>query len=292
MPDRRTWPSLLRNAALLLLTRAPQERRAALRRVASAGGAGRFARSLRGDQVVVAGLARGMRFPAGAVPLDHVHAHSILRGSLEVPVQEALRRTIAPGAVFFDVGANIGFFSLLGARLVGAEGRVVAFEPVPESAASIRASGSLNGFEHLEVRDVAVADRSGQGELCVVEDASWSRLTTYREHELMTRQAIVTVVTIDELVEAGEVPIPDVIKIDVEGAELEVLAGMGRLIESRQPTIICELHVTNVEFARLMHSHGYAVENLDGPELIAEAGPNVHALARPSSGDQTRPAST
>lgn len=287
MENGFSWPSVVRTTVLLALTRLSQQRRAALKRVACIPLLRRFLRLVDGERFIAAGLTRGMRLPPGAVPLDHVHAHSILRGTLEVSVQEALRRTLAPGAVFYDVGANIGFFSLLAARLVGRTGRVIAFEPVPESAESITAASSLNGFGWVGVEQVALGAQAGQGELCVVEDASWSRLMSYGQHALTTQKLPVVVAKLDDLITSNHVPVPDVIKIDVEGAELEVLDGMSQLIEVHQPIIICELHVTNHEFARRMSRYGYRAENLDGPEPIDEAGPNIHVLARPRSRGRT-----
>lgn len=212
--------------------------------------------------------------------MDHVHAHSILRGTLEVPVQEALRRTLGPGAVFYDVGANIGFFSLLAARFVGPTGRVIALEPVPESAASIRANAAANSFDWIEVHQLAAAAESGLAEFCVVADASWSRLMRYGLHSRTERKLEVEGTTLDELIQDRLLPIPDVIKIDVEGAELEVLEGMSRTMQSHQPTIICELHVTNEAFITFTRDHGYSAENLDGSGSIACAGPNIHVIAR------------
>jgi hypothetical protein len=72
-----------------------------------------------------------------------------------------------------------------------------------------------------------------------------------------------------------------VIKIDVEGSELDALEGMRRTLERHRPVVVCELHETNSGFVELMGSLGYLVENLDGPEPVLEAGP-VHALARPA----------
>jgi hypothetical protein len=72
-----------------------------------------------------------------------------------------------------------------------------------------------------------------------------------------------------------------VIKMDAEGAELDILAGASQTLARHRPAIVCELHATNDGFVELMESAGYRVENLDGPEPVREAGPDVHALALP-----------
>nr|MBA3749059.1 FkbM family methyltransferase [Solirubrobacterales bacterium] len=71
------------------------------------------------------------------------------------------------------------------------------------------------------------------------------------------------------------------VKIDVEGAELDVLAGMARLLRDARPIVVCEMHGRNAEFCAAMEAAGYAVCNLDGPEPVAQAGVNVHALCTP-----------
>ena len=96
----------------------------------------------------------------------------------------------------------------------------------------------------------------------------------------MREEIDVTVVSIDELVAAGAIPPPNVVKIDTEGAELQAIEGMRATIERHRPAIVCELHDTNAEFCALMESLGYVLTNLDGPEPVATAGP-VHALALP-----------
>lgn len=270
----------MRSFGLLLLTRlTPSQRRAIL------DDARPFLRSaagwLDGERVIATGLAGGVRLASGTPPFDHVHAHSILRGTLEPPVQEGLRRTLAPGAVFYDIGANVGFFSLLAAAIVGPTGRVIAFEPVIESAAAIRACAAINQFGSIDVHQSAVGAENDLVDLCVVDDAAWSHLIARGRHPATRRIDRVAMVRIDDLIESSDLPPPAVIKIDVEGAELDVLAGMTETLTVHRPTVICELHATNREFAAIMASHGYSTENLDDTTDIVDAGPNVHVLARP-----------
>jgi FkbM family methyltransferase len=214
--------------------------------------------------------------------IEHAHCGLIVRGDLEVPVQEALRRTLAPGAVLYDVGANIGFFSLVGARLAGPEGRVYAFEPVAANAAAIRRNMELNGVGNVRVVERALSDAPGRARLQLVEDLSWSRLEATGAHPLTTEIVEVELATVDDLVATGEVPPPAAVKIDVEGSELEVLRGMEETIRGQGPAIVCELHGTGAAFAELMRSFGYAVQNLDGTGPVEASDALGHALALPS----------
>jgi FkbM family methyltransferase len=228
------------------------------------------------------GYAGGLAFDLRWLPISHAHLGSIAGGNLESAVQEAMVRHLPRGGVFFDIGANLGFFSLLAAHHSGLEeGRVVAFEAAPDNAEAIRVNAALNRVPNIEVICAAVADRAGRGRLQIVDDQSWSKLVQFGEHPFTERVIDVKCVAIDELVSSGRVPPPTVVKIDVEGAELEVVAGMRETIAAHRPAIICELHDTHAAFADAMQACGYRVINLEGTAPIREAGASAHALALP-----------
>ena len=283
---RQELTGRLRNGATHVITGLPEERRTQLARRMRAGRASRaLLRTASGWYArapvpIAGGIGHLLVVSTADLPLDHAHAGLIVRGTLEPPVQEALRRLLAPGDVFYDIGANVGFFTLLGARLVGPAGRVVAFEPVPWCARAVGNNIDLNGFEHAQIRAEAVGDADGVARLLVVGEASWSHLESTGRHADVRDEIDVAVVALDSLVGAGTLPPPDVLKIDTEGAELHVLEGARATIDRHRPAIVCELHDTNEAFVALMDELGYVTTNLDGPQDVAGAGP-VHALAQP-----------
>ncbi len=208
------------------------------------------------------------------LPLMHIQAYGLVRGTLEPGVQEALRRLVAPGSVVWDVGANLGFFSLLAARL-GAS--VEAFEPLPGAAAALRSNVALNGMDGaVRVHERAAGAAAGRAPLLVVDEGSWSHLAVRGPHLRAVGTVEVEVAALDELA----LPAPAVVKLDVEGSELAVLQGMRATLAAARPAVICELHATNAEVTEFLEDAGYAVENLDGPAPVREAGP-VHVLGRP-----------
>lgn len=235
----------------------------------------------RGECVVLHGAGAGLRLPARAVAPTHAHARLILTGHLDVAVQEALRRTVPAGGVVYDIGANVGFFALLAARLAGPEGRVIAFEPIAEVAALAREAALRSDLgDRVEVRVAAVGERAGSVVMCVVAQGGiWSHVATREPHSATTERREVAQVSLDDAVAAGAPP-PDVIKIDVEGAEDDVLRGARHVLAEHRPVVVCELHGTNDEVADLLEEAGYAIEPLDGPLPVREAGPS-HVLARP-----------
>ncbi|MEJ7797007.1 MAG: FkbM family methyltransferase [Solirubrobacteraceae bacterium] len=283
---RQVLTGRLRNGATHVITGLPDERRLELARRLRAGRASRaLLRTAAGwygraPVPITGGLGHLLRVSTADLPLDHAHAGLIVRGTLEPPVQEALRRLLSPGDVFYDIGANVGFFTLLGARLVGPSGRVVAFEPLPWCARAVARNIQLNGFEHAQIRAEAVADADGSARLLVVGEASWSHLESTGRHADVRAEIDVAVVALDTLVAAGAIPPPDVLKIDVEGAELQAIEGARETIARHRPAIVCELHDSNEAFVALMDELGYVTTNLDGPAAVAGAGP-VHALAQP-----------
>jgi FkbM family methyltransferase len=234
--------------------------------------AGGFLR--RRDSVVTHGPAAGLRFnPAGT----HI---GYALGTAEPLVQRALVEHLRPGDVFYDAGANVGFFTVLGARLVTPKGRVVAFDPVPSNAQSLRRNVELNGFRNVTVLERALGDTSGSAVLEVGVQTGHSRLKSFGTPPDHAASITVPVVSIDDVVRTEEVPPPDFAKIDVEGAEVAVLKGMRETMFEHRPKIICEVHGTLAEFRELMNQNQYRVIVLEAS--MADELPNtVHALALP-----------
>jgi FkbM family methyltransferase len=231
----------------------------------------------RGELAILGGLAARMRIEARTFAPSGAQAYAVLTGTHEIQVQQALVRSVRAGDHVWDVGSNIGYLALVAARIVGPGGRVVAIEPDAGCAAAIRTNAALNGLATIEVVEAAASDRSGVADLVVVRDRLWTRLASVGDHHEGERRVEVRTVALDDV----EGPPPTIVKIDVEGAELDVLAGMTRLLRDARPLVICEMHGRNAEFCATMDAAGYDVGNLDGPEPVHEAGVNVHALCTP-----------
>jgi FkbM family methyltransferase len=159
-------------------------------------------------------------------------------GTTEPLVQQALADSLEPGLVCYDLGANVGFFTLLAANIVGQTGFVYAAEPMPTVATELRENVALNSLANVEIVEAAICDKVGEATLFEGATELNARLD-YKPG----RKALppVKTTTVDALVQAGKRP-PDVVKIDVEGAEFAVLRGMVNTISSRHPTLIIEVH--------------------------------------------------
>jgi FkbM family methyltransferase len=150
-----------------------------------------------------------------------------------------------PGDVFLDIGAYIGLYSLLAAKIVGSTGRVVAFEPYPGSREILTKNISLNRLEAIvAVESYAVGNEAGARELRAAGVCSANTLTPTSVKAFGEGQAVsavpVSMITLDEYCQRRQI-FPTCIKIDVEGWELEVLRGMEQLLRS-DAIVVCEMH--------------------------------------------------
>lgn len=231
------------------------------------------------SQVVVIrhGLGTGLRFDAGGANPGYA------LGTTEPLVQSTLEARLHAGDIFYDIGANVGFFSVLGARLVGPTGTVYAFEPFPANAASLRRNVQLNGFHHVTVIEAALSRTAGEGWLVVGEEPTWGRLASGGASRMPHGWVRVPLMAIDDLVDRGTIAPPALVKIDVEGAELDVVAGMTETIRRHRPVIICEMHGRNKEYGALMRELNYEVRTLGVDLPVEDARWDVHTLATPGA---------
>jgi len=205
---------------------------------------------------IVRGLASGYRIcvsPAGNL--------AYLLGMAEPHLQRAIRQYVAPGDTVYDVGANLGYVSLALAKRVGPEGRVFAFEPVPQSVDLLRRNVAVNQLKNIQVFDCAVSDQSGAAVIRVAQNLATASMVWHR-NDSSVKEFVVRTVAIDDLVAAGELGSPKFVKIDVEGAEGQVLQGMRRTITSAKPVLFVECSEAGRDIAwDLLRELGYRCQS-------------------------------
>jgi FkbM family methyltransferase len=227
------------------------------------------------------GLKRAFAILLDLIPGDHLVCRLPGGESLRVDPEyrhlawnaseySALKAHVTAGSTVLDVGANVGAYTLLFATWAGQHGRVLAFEPAAASRAGLLRHLAINNLtSRVEVRAEAVSDQNGTASFLEQGTSGSNRLVS----GAMAGASSVRSVTIDEVCAAGGLA-PDVIKIDVEGAEVAVLRGARRTIASRGASLalFVELHPTtwpslglsrdDVE-AELRHQ-GLGIESLPG----------------------------
>jgi FkbM family methyltransferase len=201
-------------------------------------------------------------------------------------VCKTLERLLEPGKSFFDVGANIGQTAIVGSRRVGRRGRVAAFEPSAPNIQMLSYHVRWNRLRNVRVESTCVGASDGEAEFSLLNNGfdTSNSLTFFRRSNLVELQqrshkTTVRVTTIDKYCQRTNL-VPDLIKIDVEGAEFDVLVGMREVLTTKRPVLVMGLHPFwwpdgQAQFAirDILTQCDYQVKSLQGEE----ATPDVYA---------------
>lgn len=167
-----------------------------------------------------------------------------LLAGYEEPVVRFMRNTIAPGWAVYDIGANIGLYSILAGRLVGEQGRVYSVEANPLCVYLLRTNLELNQISNSQILPMAALDRAGSvnftlnyGNLGLGVTQRSSLYATKAGHEIGVAGLDMT-----SMIAQFGLRSPDLIKIDVEGAEGFVIEGLASIIQNRRPCLMIEVH--------------------------------------------------
>jgi FkbM family methyltransferase len=211
---------------------------------------------------VLRGPLRGSWFVLGAAAGEGGGA-SIHLGKVEPEQTRCVVTRLNPGGIFFDVGANVGYYSLLAARRVGPRGRVVAFEPLARNVLFLERHLRLNRVANVTIVQAACSDHIGVD--CFIEDLNPALGHLAISADERARGRRVESVTLDSVAERIGLR-PDMIKIDVEGAELRALRGATVTLSSGRPIVLLSTHSEELrsECIALLAGLGYRVEPLNG----------------------------
>ena len=221
--------------------------------MSSGGRAGRAALLLRVP--IVRGPLRGRWWlPAGGGKVWRV-----LGGSYEAEEARMFERLVGPGDTVLDLGAHIGFYTLLASHRVGAVGRVFAFEPSPVNAWYLRQHARLNRCANVEVHEAAVSDRTGSTAFLSGRGSGTGRIGGHGGLRVRT-------VRLDDFVAEQRLR-PAIVKIDVEGAEGLVLEGARELLRTARPTLFLSTHGPEAaeHCRRLLQRFDYLLRPLASP---------------------------
>lgn len=166
-------------------------------------------------------------------------------GTYEPELQAALVEFLKPGQVIYDVGANIGYVTMMLAHHTGPAGKVFAFEALPANVERIEKNIALNGLEKtVSVVSAAVMDRAGDVTFYVHESVGMGKAagSAGRREEQYKAEITVAGLSLDEFVYQRGGPAPDVVKMDIEGGEVLALPGMKRILAENHPLMLLELH--------------------------------------------------
>jgi FkbM family methyltransferase len=198
---------------------------------------------------------------------DLIQRYVYFFGVWEPHLTDFIRRRLRRGDVFIDVGANIGYFSLLASTLVGEDGKVIAIEASPSIHRRLQENLERNRVRNATVFHVAASDREGVLQIFNAGRDNCGASTTIASsgYEL---EAEVLAKPLDDLVAAGDLERAKVIKIDVEGAEWSVITGMRRLLERAPGALEIVIEITpkmerSEDILALFDEHGFHPYHLE-----------------------------
>ena len=212
---------------------------------------------------------------------------AVSSGSFEPSESSLVSRLVKPGMTVVDVGAHHGFYTLLASRNVGSKGRVLAFEPSPRERTRLEKHVRVNRCKNVSVYPFAVGSANAVGDLFLVESAE-DYCNSLRPPAVAatTRKIQVEVVSLDEFLKRAGVHRVHFIKLDVEGAELDVLQGAQRTLETNpRPTLLVEVFDVRTrpwgyrakEIVRFLYAAGYDWFSIRGDGTIQAVPPNLES---------------
>ncbi len=189
-----------------------------------------------------------------------------IRGDFKAEKSQAMDRLLKPGHVVYDVGAHVGYTTVLASRRVGSGGHVVAFEPRGINLRFLRVHLKANGVENVRVVTSAVGRETGRASFDARRGSGTGRLSA-------SGAATVPVLALDDLLAVEDLRPPDFIKVDVEGGEVGVLEGGMEFLRRHEPRLFLATHGPEVEARclEILRELGYGWEVLSRGRAPGEA---------------------
>jgi FkbM family methyltransferase len=183
-------------------------------------------------------LPAGMKMNLGIE--DVIERTLLTTGQWDPIIEQTLRACLEPGDVMLDVGANIGYFSLLGSQLVGPTGQVVSFEPSIRALSKLTTHLCINQCNNVTVCSQAMGDSVGTEHLNWAPSSNIGGSTIARGTPSQGQSELIAIRRLDDVCDEMNLA-PSFVKLDVEGFELYALRGARRTLQTHHPMVVCEL---------------------------------------------------
>ena len=205
---------------------------------------------------ILCGKLRGTKWIAGA------GNHSCWLGIYEYEKRKLFEKAVRSGSIVYDVGAHAGYYSLLASLLVGRQGLVYAFEPAPGNLFYLREHIRRNGIRNINICACAIADYIGPMKFLDHRNSFMGRLDE-------TGSLEVQVTTLDQLHITGKIRPPELIKMDIEGAEYEALEGARKILLEYHPILFLATHGAGIHHRciKLLESFKYKIRPIGSKDL-------------------------
>lgn len=209
---------------------------------------------------ILAGPLSGSRW----LPASGGKIVRLICGTYEKAQSQLFHQHVTADSIVFDLGANVGYYTLLAAKLAH-QGQVVAFEPEPRNAAFLRSNIAANGCRNVSIHELAVASATGYAKFKMGSGTGTGTLADEGTLKVKT-------IKLDEFVASSGLR-PTHLKIDVEGAEIDVLCGGLETLQACRPTIFLSTHGDAVHAAcrEVLRQLNYQLQPIDGPDVESSA---------------------
>jgi FkbM family methyltransferase len=197
---------------------------------------------------------------------------------------EIVKKEIKSGNIVVDIGANIGYYTLIFANLVGKEGKVFAFEPSPDNFALLQKNIKINNYQNVKLEQIAVSNKSGKTKLYLTVNPADNRI--YDLHDNSNFVEVVTI-SLDDYFNKYNGKI-DFIKMDIQGAEWAAIQGMPLLLKKNKnikiltefcPPLIKGFKIESAEFLKLLLKHNFKIYNINTRKMKIEST-NIDELSK------------
>ena len=191
----------------------------------------------------------------------------LLAGYREPCHTKLFKKVLKDGDVVIDIGANIGYYTLMEARAVGKKGRVYAIEPVQENIKLLRDNVALNNFFNVEIFEIAIGNENKLSNILLSKKKNWCAIEdSYNKENFknITEKAPVTMITLDSFVQGKR--LPSLIRMDVEGYETQIIKGMQGILNGHYPLkVFMELHSSvladkGISILRIFENNGFRIK--------------------------------
>ncbi|OGU40308.1 MAG: hypothetical protein A2X61_10850 [Ignavibacteria bacterium GWB2_35_12] len=194
---------------------------------------------------------------------EFLQSYLYLFGSYELPTIRFIKKTLKKGDIVIDIGANVGYLSLTFAQIIGDLGKVYGFEPEKRNFEIFNENIKLNGFKNIHPYKLAVSDNNKIIKLYLSKNENQGIHSTLLHTDTLSENfEEIEAIILDDFVIQNKIYKIDLVKIDVEGAEIDVVNGMKNILRDKKPVLILELvselqklkNMTTSDFKKMMHN--------------------------------------
>ena len=211
--------------------------------------------------------AKGYKFTVRASPQSLFY----FSGRFEPSVTDLYCSLLKEGMTVADVGASTGYYTLLASKIVWGTGLVLSFEPEPHRFRELVDNILINECNNVKPFKLAISDKEGETEFELLDALGYGCVVEARKSIEKRKRIRVKTTTLDSFLHSLSIEDVDLVKIDVEGAELEVLRGMRKILSRGKVKIICEVHPDRLS------SLGYSIEDVEN--ILKEYGYKIYLIS-------------